>query len=259
MYETLIVEKDGPVLSIVLNRPKQRNALCNAMVDELSRVISDAEYDEELRVLIITGAGDKAFMAGADINELTSRDHISGRRLTKQRQELFTKISNLPFVSIAAVNGFALGAGLELSLACSIRIAGENASFGAPEVALGIIPGDGATQRLPRIIGQGRALNMILTGERIDAQTALSYGLVTQVVPADDLMPAAQRVAQTIMSKAPLAVQYAKDAVLMALDVGLASGLTNESVFHALSCASSDKAEGVAAFLEKRTPNFTMK
>ena len=117
MYETLIVEKDGPVLSIVLNRPKQRNALCNAMVDELSRVISDAEYDDDLRVLIITGAGDKAFMAGADINELTSRDHISGRRLTKQRQELFTKISNLPFVSIAAVNGFALGAGLELSLA----------------------------------------------------------------------------------------------------------------------------------------------
>jgi enoyl-CoA hydratase len=259
MFETLIVEKNGPVLSVTLNRPAQRNALCNAMVEELNRVITGAECDEELRALIITGSGDKAFMAGADINELTARDHILGRRLTRQRQELFTKISNLPFVSIAAVNGFALGAGLELALACSIRIAGANASFGAPEVALGIIPGDGATQRLPRVIGQGRAMHMILTGERIDAAPALQYGLVTQVVAADELIDASLKIAQTIMSKAPLAIQYAKDAVLMALDVGLSSGLTNESVFHALSCASRDKTEGVSAFLEKRPPKFTNK
>lgn len=255
MYKHVILKKEENIGLLILNRPEM-NALCNEMVDELDDVLINLKRDNEVRVLIITGAGNKAFMAGADIGELVQRDFVKGREHTKRRQEVYNKISDLHVPTIAAVNGFALGAGLELALACSIRVASENARFGAPEVNLGIIPGDGATQRLPRIIGQGRAMHMILTGEMITAEEALQYGLITKVLSPVGMLEGAQEIAKTIIKKAPLAIVYAKEAVNRSLDTSLSVGLTIESYLHALACASEDKKEGVEAFLNKRKPQF---
>jgi enoyl-CoA hydratase len=243
---------------LTLNRPEM-NALCNDMVEELDHILSVLDQDQGLKALIITGQGEKSFMAGADILELKERDYILGRRQTKQRQEVFNKISNLHAPTIAAINGFALGAGLELALACSIRVSSEKAKFGSPEVNLGIIPGDGATQRLPRIIGQGRAMYMILTGDIISAEEALLYGLISNIYPNEDLLEGAKDIARSITKKAPLAILYAKEAVNSSLDTALPTGLTFESYLHALTCASEDKKEGVNAFLDKRKPNFSGK
>ncbi len=256
MYELLLYEKRGVTGTLTINRPDVRNALSNAMVEELDRALSDIASDGNLRCLIITGAGDKAFMAGADIRELQARDFRMGRVQTRRRQEVFGRIWELPIPVIAAVNGFALGAGLELCLACPLRVASEKARFGSPEVNLGIIPGDGATQRLPRVVGLGNAMFLVLTGEIIDAQEALRIGLVNRVVPGEALLDEAMALAEKLNSKAPLAIEYAKDAVARALDVGLADGLSHESYLHALSCATQDKTEGVNAFLEKRKPEF---
>jgi len=214
------------------------------------------ERDEEVRALIITGTGDKAFMAGADIRELEKRDFILGRQETRRRQQVFNRLAEMKIPVIAAINGFALGAGLELAIACTIRVACEEARLGSPEVNLGIIPGDGATQRLPRLIGFGRAMEMVLTGDFIDAQEAYRIGLVNKVVPRTELMDAARKLAAKLAAKAPLAVQCAKEAVNRSLEVGLYEGLAHESYLHALTCATEDKKEGVAAFLEKRKPNF---
>lgn len=256
MFKLLKYEKEAPLALVTINRPKVMNALSNALVDEFDKVFDVVEDDDEIRALIITGAGEKAFMAGADIKELEQRDFILGRQQTKRRQQVFNRLMEMDIPSVAAVNGFALGGGLELAIACTLRVAVEEARFGCPEVNLGIIPGDGATQRLPRIVGFGRAMEMVLTGSMIDAQEAYRIGLINQVVPAGELMEAAKKLAGRIARKSPLAIQYAKEAVNRSLEVGLYEGLAHESYLHALACATEDKKEGVAAFLEKRKPDF---
>jgi enoyl-CoA hydratase len=256
MYKTLIYEKKEDIGILTFNRPEKLNALSNELIEELARFLDDAENDRELRVLIFTGAGDKAFVAGADIQELVDRDALSGRQISRTRQEVFSRIENLPIPVIAAVNGFALGGGLELALACSIRFCSDRAQFGAPEVKLGIIPGDGGTQRLPRLVGLGRAMEMILTGDFIDAQEAHRIGLVNRVFNPDDLMEQAVGLAKKIAKRPPLAVQYAKEAVNRSQEGDTTSGFALESYLHALTCTTQDKKEGVQAFLEKRKGTF---
>ncbi len=256
MFELLTYTKEGFLGFITINRPKVMNALSNALVEEFAKVFDLVEEDEELRALIITGAGDKAFMAGADIKELEARDFIKGRQQTRRRQEVFNRLAEMRLPVIAAVNGFALGAGLELAVACTLRVAAEEAKFGSPEVNLGIIPGDGATQRLPRLVGFGRAMELVLTGDFIDAGEAYRIGLVNKVVPREELLEAARKLAGKIAKKAPLAIQFAKEAVNRSLEVGIYEGLAHESYLHALACATEDKKEGVQAFLEKRKPDF---
>lgn len=256
MYNTLTYEKKDNIGILRISRPAKLNALSQELTEELERFLDEVEMDAELRVLVITGAGDKAFVAGADINELVERDAIKGRDVSRFRQALFARIENLPFPVIGAVNGYALGGGLELALACNIRIASEKAQFGAPEVKLGIIPGDGGTQRLPRLVGLGRAMELILTGDFIDASEAHRIGLVNRVVPHEELMDNVMALAQKIASRPPLAVKFAKESVNRSQEGDTASGYALESYLHALSCATEDKAEGVAAFLEKRKGNF---
>jgi enoyl-CoA hydratase len=256
MYKTLIYEKKENIGLLTINRPEKLNAISNELISELKKLLDEIENDGELRALILTGAGDKAFVAGADIKELVDRDARLGRRVSKERQEVFSRIENLPVPVIAAVNGYALGGGLELALACSIRICSEKAQFGAPEVKLGIIPGDGGTQRLPRLVGLGRAMEMILTGDFIDAQEAYRIGLVNKVLPQKELMKKAMELAKKIASRPPLAVRFAKEAVNRSQEGDAASGFALESYLHALSCTTEDKKEGVSAFLEKRKGKF---
>lgn len=256
MYKTITYEKKENIGLLTINRPEKMNAISQELTAELSQFLDEIENDDELRVLVITGAGDKAFVAGADINELVDRDARLGRRVSRERQEIFSRIENLHVPVIAAVNGYALGGGLELALACSIRICSEKAQFGAPEVKLGIIPGDGGTQRLPRLVGQGRAMEMIITGDFIDAQEAYRIGLVNKVFPLEKLMEKAMELAQKIASRPPLAVRYAKEAMNRSQEGDSASGFALESYLHALSCTTEDKKEGVAAFLEKRKGKF---
>lgn len=256
MYKTLKFEKKDNIGILTINRPDKLNAISNELTSELRSLLEELEKDENLRVLIITGAGEKAFVAGADIKELKDRDAQIGRRVSRERQEIFARIENLPYPVIAAVNGYALGGGLELALACNIRLCSENAQFGAPEVKLGIIPGDGGTQRLPRLVGLGRAMEMILTGDFIDAQEAYRIGLVNKVLSAEELMDKTMELAQRIASRPPLAIRYAKEAVNRSQEGDLASGYSLESYLHALTCTTEDKQEGVAAFLEKRKGKF---
>ncbi len=256
MYKTLRYEKKENIGILTINRPDKLNAISNELTTELKSFLDEAERDDDLRVLIITGAGDKAFVAGADINELVGRDARLGRRVSQERQDIFSRIENLPIPVIGAINGYALGGGLELALACNIRLASEKAQFGAPEVKLGIIPGDGGTQRLPRLVGLGRAMEMILTGDFIDAEEAFRIGLVNRVLPPEELMGKAMELAQRIASRPPLAVRYAKEAVNRSQEGGLTAGFSLESYLHALSCTTEDKKEGVSAFLEKRKGKF---
>ena len=256
MYKTLIYEKKDNIGILTVNRPDKLNAISNELTSELRSLLGELEKEEKLRVLVITGAGDKAFVAGADIKELVDRDARIGRRVSRERQEVFSRLENLPVPVIAAVNGYALGGGLELALACNIRICSEKAQFGAPEVKLGIIPGDGGTQRLPRLIGLGRAMEMILTGDFIDAQEAHRIGLVNGVYSPEELMDKAMELAQKIASRPPLAIRYAKEAVNRSQEGDTASGFSLESYLHALTCTTEDKKEGVAAFLEKRKGKF---
>ncbi len=256
MYNTLIYEKKDNIGVVTVNRPDKLNALSNELTEELQHILDEIEKDVDLRVVVITGAGDKAFVAGADINELVERDALKGRDVSRFRQALFARIENLPVPVIAAVNGYALGGGLELALACNIRIASEKAQFGAPEVKLGIIPGDGGTQRLPRLVGLGRAMELVLTGDFIDAQEAHRIGLVNRVVSPDELMESVMTLAKKIASRPPLAVKYAKEAVNRSQEGDTASGYALESYLHALACTTEDKKEGVTAFLEKRKGQF---
>jgi enoyl-CoA hydratase len=255
-FENLILASDGPIATLTFNRPDKLNAINNRTVEELDEALARIERDEALRVLILTGAG-KAFVAGADIKELEVRDPMLARTVTRRRQEVYTRIEELPIPSIAALNGWTLGTGLEIATACTIRYASQKAKLGQPEVKLGITPGAGGTQRLPRLVGMGRAMEMILTGEPIRADEALSIGLVNKVLPPEELMEAVRKLAETICARPRLAVQYAKEAVLRHADGSLAAGLAHESHLHALSCGTEDKKEGVAAFLEKRDPAFS--
>jgi len=256
MYKTLLYEKKDNVGVLTVNRPDKLNALSNELTEELLQFLEQVEKDVDLRVLVITGAGEKAFVAGADIKELVERDAVKGRDVSRFRQALFARIENLPIPVIAAVNGYALGGGLELALACNIRIASEKAQFGAPEVKLGIIPGDGGTQRLPRLVGLGRAMELVLTGDFIDALEAHRIGLANRVVPHEELMDNVMTLAKKIASRPPLAVKYVKEAVNRSQEGDTASGYALESYLHALACTTEDKAEGVAAFLEKRKGDF---
>lgn len=259
MFENILLDLDGFIATLTINRPDKMNAVNNATVEEIDQALAMVEKNPDLRVLILTGAGEKSFVAGADINEVKNRDAVIGRAETRRRQEVYTRIENLEIPSIAAINGFALGTGLELAMVCSIRIASTKALLGQPEVKLGIMPGAGGTQRLPKLVGMGRAMELILTGDPIKADAALGMGLVNKVVEPDQLMAEVKKLAETIAARPKLAIQYAKEAVLRSGEGSLAEGLAHESYLHTLSCGTQDKKEGIAAFLEKRAPQFTGK
>lgn len=245
----------GRVAVLRVNRPDVRNALDLATVREMTEAVVALTADASVGGIVITGAGDRVFVSGADINDIRARRRDDG--LAAINSSLFAAIDNCPKVTIAAVNGLALGGGCELALACDLRIAAVHAKFGQPEVGLGIIPGAGATQRLPRIIGLGRAKHLVLTGDAIDAQTALDWGLVSSVVPPDQLLPSALALAERVLSRGPLAIRLAKVALNASARVNLESGLLIETLAQAICFESEDKQEGTTAFLEKRPPAFT--
>jgi enoyl-CoA hydratase/carnithine racemase len=222
----------------------------------LRSAFHDIKNDTATRVVIMTGAGEKAFIAGADIGELAKHDPVSGKEFTLRGQSVLNLIENLGKPSIACVNGFALGGGCEIAMACTMRLASESAKFGQPEVKLGIIPGYGGTQRLPRLVGKGIAMQLVLAGEMITAQEAHRIGLVNEVVAAAELIPRAEAIAQKIIANAPLAVQCAMEAVNKGMEMPLAEGLFLEAALFAVTCATEDKKEGTTAFLEKRAPQF---
>ena len=253
-YEHILFERNGAVAIITINRPKVLNALSAATTQEISAALHEIEQDSALRVAIITGAGEKAFVAGADIGELQAQaSPTAARQLAERGHEVGFQMARMSKIIVAAINGFALGGGLELAMACDIRLAADTSQFGQPEIALGIIPGWGGTQRLPRIVGPGMAKLLNLTGERISAEEALRIGLVERVVPASELMQAATTLAQKIAGQAPLAVGAIKQAVNRGLDMALADGCAYESALFGEVVASQDGREGTTAFLEKRT------
>ena len=258
-YETLLLEIDGPVATLTLNRPQVMNALNTQVFNDLETAMRGLTSDPTVRVILITGAGPKAFAAGADINELATTGERSGEALALRGQGVFALLETCGMPTIACINGFALGGGCELALACTFRIAADSARLGQPEVKLGLVPGYGATQRLPRLIGPSAALRLILTAEMISAAEALRIGLVDEVVPAAELLAHARELALKIAAQAPLAVAASIAAVRQGADLPLAEALALEArAFGRLSC-SADKKEGVAAFLGKRTPIFTGK
>ncbi len=257
MDKNILFEIDDAIAKLTISRPDKRNAVDKATIEEIDQVLAQVEKNPAIRVLILTGAGDKAFVAGADIHELDKRDTLRGRSETRRRQEVYTRIEQLEIPSIAAINGWALGTGLELAMACTIRVASSKARLGQPEVKLGITPGAGGTQRLPKLVGMGRAMEMILTGDPISADQALAMGLVNRIAEPDQLLDEVENLAKTLASRPRLALQYSKEAVLRSGEGSLAEGLAHESYLHALSCGTQDKKEGVASFLQKRDPKFT--
>ena len=258
-YENILFEKDNGIGLVTINRPKALNALNGPTLRELDQLCDEIAADRSIQVVIITGSGEKSFVAGADITEMQSLSAIEGRNWGKLGQAVFNKIEGLPQPVIAAINGFALGGGCELAMACDIRIASEKAKFGQPEVGLGITPGFGGTQRLPRLVGKGRAKELLFTADTIDAAEAYRIGLVNKVLPPAELMNAAKGVAQKIMSRAPVAVQLCKAAVNEGMDVDLESGIAYEAEVFGLCFATADQKEGMAAFVEKRKVTFVGK
>jgi enoyl-CoA hydratase len=255
----LILEKDGSIATITFNRPEVHNALNNAMVEGLAEALDDIEGDESIQCIILTGAGEKSFLSGSDISELSKRTTLTGVEASQKRQALLSRLENFHLPSIAAINGYAFGVGCEIALACTMRLASAKAKFGQLEINLGIIPGGGGTQRLPRLIGKARASELILLGKVIDAEEAYRIGLVNRVVAPEDLMAECRQWAVNISEKSPVAVKYALRAVNQGMEVDLASGLKIESLCIGACFASEDSREGLNAFLEKRKPFFTGK
>jgi len=256
-YENLLVEIGERIALVTVNRPQVLNALNAMTVEEMARCWKELQQNPEVGVVIITGAGEKAFIAGADIRELNGYTPAQAQECARRGQAMISSLEQMGKPVIAAINGFALGGGCELALACTLRIASTNARIGQPEVKIGIPPGYGGSQRLPRLIGKGRALQMILTGEPVAADVAVQWGLVNQVVALDQLLPAAREVANKILANSRTAVRYSLQAVHEGLNQSLEQGLYLESVLFGLCFSTPDMQEGTAAFLEKRPPRFT--
>ncbi|MGB2868208.1 MAG: enoyl-CoA hydratase-related protein [Bacteroidota bacterium] len=256
MFSTILTSSSRHIATVCINRPDKLNALNAQTKSELRQAFEQLKSDSSVEAVILTGTGEKAFVAGTDIGELTALDAKSGKKFSEGGQTLFRFIENLGKPVIAAVNGYALGGGMELALACHIRIASENAKFGQPEVNLGVIPGYGGTQRLSRLIGKGRAMEMILTGDPMNAQEAHAIGLVNKVVPLAELIRTAEALAEKIITKGPLAVRLALKAVNMTDETNLTDGQALEASLFGLCCDSEDFKEGTKAFLEKRKPVF---
>ena len=254
--ENLLYEKKGAIAYVTLNRPEVLNALNTPTWKDLRTAFEDARDDSAVRGVIITGAGDKAFIAGADISELAHVTAVEAEKSSTYGQEVLNLIENLGKPVIAAINGFALGGGCETAMACTIRVATEHAKFGQPEVKLGLIPGGGGTQRLPRLVGKGQALQLILSGAMISAQEAYRMGLVNEVVPAADLITRAEAILKQIFANAPIAVKFSLEAVNKGLETSQSEGLLLEASYFGLCAATEDKKEGTSAFLEKRKPQF---
>ncbi len=257
--KNILFEVRNKTAFVTINRPDKLNALNDETVNELKEVFTSIKNNDAISVTILTGSGEKSFVAGADISELNKLNTVSGKTFTEKGQEVFNLIEKLGKPVIAAVNGFALGGGCELALACHIRLASEKAKFGQPEVILGIIPGYGGTQRLTRLINSGRAAEMILTGDMIDANEALRIGLVNKIYSAEELMSKAVELAEKISSRGEIAVRMALRAVVSCDELSESEGQNLESCLFALCCATEDFKEGTLAFLEKRKPNFKNK
>ena len=253
-YETLLTETRNGIGTITVNRPDARNAVNRQVMEDLRAALDAFRDDERVGAVVFTGAGDKAFVAGADIGELRERTPLDG--LAARMQQLYDEVESFEKPTIAAVNGYALGGGCELAMACDIRIASENARFGLPETGLSIIPGAGGTQRLARLVGKGRAVEMILTGRTLEAGEAHNIGLVTRVVPQEELLGRVRETAEQILSKGPLAVRLAKLAVQAGFDTDQKTGQVIERLAQTVLYASEDKQEGTSAFVEKRRPDY---
>ena len=254
--QNLTLEIRDRVARLTVNRPEKLNALNRATLQEMDQAFAECSSDPAVGVVILTGSGSKAFIAGADINELAEQTPVEGREYARYGQHLFQRIETLGKPVLAAINGYALGGGCEIALACTLRFAASTARFGQPEVNLGLIPGYGGTQRLSRLVGRGKAQELILTGEMIDAAEALRIGLVNQVFSPDELIPKTEAVASIILSRGPLAVRYAMEAIHLGLNMRLEEGLDYEATLFSVLCSSKDMKEGTRAFLEKRKPKF---
>ena len=255
-FANLTLEREGAVAIVTVNRPRVLNALSIATLDELNRAMLELRQDDSVHSVIITGAGDRAFVAGADINELAALTPTAGRDHARVGQAVFDAIEDLGKPVIAAINGYALGGGCELAMACTLRLAADTARLGQPEINLGLIPGFAGTQRLARLIGAGRALELLLTGEPISAAEAHRLGLVNRVVPASELMAEARRTAAAIAAKAPVAVRYILEAVRRGIQLPLADAQALEATLFGLVASTEDMREGTRAFLDKRQPQF---
>lgn len=256
-YTNLRVEKKDRVAIVTIHRPEKRNALNDQTMEELGQAFAALGADSEVGGVILTGSGDKAFVAGADIGELATQSPVAGRERSLRGQRVLALIENLGKPVVAAINGFALGGGCELALACHVRVASETAKLGTPEVKLGIMCGYGGTQRLPRLVGQGRALEMLLTGEMVDAGEALRIGLVNRVFPAESLLAEAEGLLRKMLANGPLSLRFTLEAVRSGLEMPLDEGLRLEATLFGLICTSDDMKEGTQAFLEKRPGQFS--
>ena len=255
-FDNLLLERDGAVAIVTINRPKVLNALNARTLDDLRRVVLDLTHDDGVRVVILTGAGEKSFVAGADINELAVQTPTGGREHALNGQHVFDVIENMGKPVVAAINGYALGGGCELAMACTLRLAADTATLGQPEINLGLIPGYAGTQRLSRLVGKGKAMELILSGAAIGASEAERIGLVNRVVPAAELMTEARKLAGQLAKSAPIAVRYIIDAINKGLEMPFAEASVFEATLFGLIASTDDMREGTTAFLEKRQPEF---